>query len=232
MEKNYLIIGGSSGIGERVVQKMQKHGNVIATYNQHTVEENRSVKYVQYDVHSEDGPELEMDRLDGLVYCPGTINLKPFHRLSGEDFLADFKINLLGAAKSIQNVLPLLKKSDSASIVMFSTVAVQQGMSFHASVAASKGAIEGLTRSLAAELAPRIRVNAIAPSLVDTPLSAKLLSTDEKVKASEKRHPLHKIGSVDDISSMVEFLLSEKSGWITGQILRVDGGMSAIKMLS
>jgi NAD(P)-dependent dehydrogenase (short-subunit alcohol dehydrogenase family) len=232
MEKNYLVIGGSSGIGKKVVHKMQKQGNVVATFNHHPVEKDGSVEYVKYDIASDDGLDLEVDRLDGLIYCPGTINLKPFHRLNKEDFLEDFNINLLGAVKSIQGALPLLKKSDNASIVMFSTVAVQQGMSFHASVAASKGAIEGLTRSLAAELAPKIRVNAVAPSLVDTPLASRLLSSEEKKKASEKRHPLQKIGSTEDIASMVEFLLSEQSGWITGQIFSVDGGMSGIKMLS
>jgi NAD(P)-dependent dehydrogenase (short-subunit alcohol dehydrogenase family) len=178
----------------------------------------------------DDQLSLDIDRLDGLVYCPGTINLKPFHRLKAEDFLEDFEINVMGAVKSIQDMLPLLKKSENASVVMFSTIAVQQGMGFHSSVAASKGAIEGFARALAAELAPKIRVNVVAPSIVNTPLADRLLNTDDKVKASEKRHPLQKIGTADDIAAMAQLLLSDESSWITGQIMHVDGGMSAIKL--
>ena len=170
------------------------------------------------------------ETLDGLAYCPGTINLKPFHRVKPEDFVQDFKLQVLGAVKAIQAALPKLKQSDSASIVLFSTVAVQSGFNLHSIVSTSKGAIEGLTRSLAAELAPKIRVNSIAPSLTDTPLAQGLLSTPEKREANAQRNPLKRIGDVEDIANMAEFLLSHKAKWITGQIIHVDGGMPSLKL--
>ena len=169
------------------------------------------------------------EELSGLVYCPGSISLRPFERIKPADFEADFKLQVVGAVKLIQMVLPRLKKAANASIVLFSTVAVQTGLPFHTQIAASKGAIEGLTKALAAELAPKIRVNCIAPSLTDTPLAASLLNTEQKVEANAQRHPLKRIGTAADIANMAGFLLSEKTSWITGQILHVDGGMSAIK---
>ena len=169
------------------------------------------------------------EQLDGLIYCPGSINLLPFKRIKPAAFMADYELQVLGAIKAIQQVLPALKKVPQASIVLFSTVAVQSGFNFHAQVAVSKGAIEGLTKALAAELAPNVRVNAIAPSLTDTPLAAKLLNTDQKKEANAQRHPLKRIGSAEDIANTAAFLLSEKASWITGQIMHVDGGMSAIK---
>jgi NAD(P)-dependent dehydrogenase (short-subunit alcohol dehydrogenase family) len=142
--------------------------------------------------------------------------------------LEDYNLQVVGAVKAIKQCIPLLKKSEHASIVMFSTVAVQKGFGFHAQVAASKGAIEGLTRSLAAEFAPGIRINAIAPSLTDTPLAEKILNTDQKRTANAERHPLHRVGKPQDIAAMANFLLGEESSWITGQILHVDGGMSSL----
>jgi NAD(P)-dependent dehydrogenase (short-subunit alcohol dehydrogenase family) len=168
--------------------------------------------------------------LDGLVYCPGAINLRPFSRITPNDFTQDFNLQVGGAIKVIQAVLPALKSSGNASIILFSTVAVQLGLNFHTQVSVSKGAIEGLTKALSAELAPSIRVNCIAPSLTDTPLAASLLNTEQKVEANALRHPLKRIGKVNDISEMACFLLSNKSSWITGQIMHVDGGMSAIKL--
>ncbi len=165
-----------------------------------------------------------------LAYLPGTIQLKPFHRFTDEEFMADFKLNTLLAAKTIRDLLMLLKAGGQSSVVLFSTVAVQQGMPFHASVAMAKGALEGLTRSLAAELAPKIRVNAIAPSITDTPLASRILSSEEKKKASGERHPLKRVGEVGDIAEAAVYLLSEKSSWVSGQILHVDGGMSALRI--
>jgi len=170
------------------------------------------------------------DTLDGLVYCPGSINLRPFERIKPSDFLADFNLQVTGAIKIIQMALPRLKKSESASIVLFSTVAVQTGFSFHTQVSASKGAIEGLTRALAAEFAPKIRVNCIAPSLTDTPLAASMLNTEQKRETNALRHPLKKTGTPGNIADMAEFLLSEKSSWISGQVFHVDGGMSSLKV--
>jgi NAD(P)-dependent dehydrogenase (short-subunit alcohol dehydrogenase family) len=164
------------------------------------------------------------------VYCPGSINLKPFHRFSIDEFKNDFEINLLGAVKTIQAALPALKKANGSSVVLFSTVASQLGMPFHASVASAKSAVEGLAKSLAAEYATNgIRVNVVAPSLTDTPLAEKLLSSPEKREASDKRHPLGRVGNPEDIAATVAFLLSEKTAWVTGQILHVDGGMGALK---
>lgn len=167
--------------------------------------------------------------LDGLVYFPGTITLKPFHRLTAEDFLRDFQINCLGAAAAIQAALPSLKAAPAASIILFSTVAVAQGMPFHASVSAAKGAVEGMALALAAEFAPKIRVNVIAPSLTDTPLAGTLLGTEAKREVSAKRHPLQQVGDPVDVAKLVAFLLSDASKFMTGQVLRPDGGLSSIR---
>jgi NAD(P)-dependent dehydrogenase (short-subunit alcohol dehydrogenase family) len=168
------------------------------------------------------------DELHGLAYCPGSINLKPFHRIKPAEFIDDLKLQTIGAIKVIQAVLPNLK-AGFGSIVLFSTVAVQQGFNFHAQVAVSKGAIEGLARSLSAEFAPTIRVNCIAPSLTDTPLAQRLLNTDQKRDANAERHPLKRIGTSVDIANAASYLLAEESAWVTGQIIKVDGGMSSIK---
>lgn len=228
--KNYLIVGGSSGIGKALTQQLAAAGEqVFATYNQ-TSAEVAGVAFHHLDVMD---TELDLgflpDVLDGVAYCPGSINLRPFARISPEDFVSDYQLQVTGAVKVLQAVLTRLKKSDQASIVMFSTVAVQTGFSFHSQVAASKGAVEGLVRSLAAELAPKIRVNAIAPSLTDTPLATGLLNTDRKKEANAERHPLKRIGTAEEIAGMAAFLLSDQSGWMTGQVLHVDGGMSSVK---
>ena len=164
-----------------------------------------------------------------MVYCPGSINLKPFKRFTDEDFISDFKLQVVGATKIIKILLPRLAKGGNSSIVLFSTIAVQNGFNFHSQVAISKGAIEGLTRSLAAELAPKIRVNAIAPSLTDTPLASKFLNTPQKIAAQAENNPLKKIGKVKDVAEAAAYLLTDKSSWTTGQILHVDGGYSTIK---
>jgi NAD(P)-dependent dehydrogenase (short-subunit alcohol dehydrogenase family) len=173
-------------------------------------------------------PELP-DAIAGLAYCPGAINLLPFKRLKKENIQADFDLQVGGAVRAIQHALEPLKNG-KGSVVMFSTVAVQSGFNFHTQVAMSKGAIEGLTRALAAELAPTVRVNAIAPSITDTPLASRLLSSDDKKEANAKRHPLQKIGAPEDIANAASFLLNDSSSWITGQVLQVDGGISTLKV--
>jgi NAD(P)-dependent dehydrogenase (short-subunit alcohol dehydrogenase family) len=192
-----------------------------------------NVKFSVFDATAGDFSPLEAlpDEIHGLVYCPGSINLKPFHRLSKEDFLNDFNQNVLGALQVIQKILPNLKRAGSSSVVMFSTVASKLGMPFHASVAASKSAVEGLTKSLAAEYAANnIRVNCIAPSLTYTPLAEKLLGSPEKREAAANRHPLKALGSAEEMAALVEFFISDKSSWISGQIIGVDGGMGSLKV--
>lgn len=229
--RNYVVIGGSSGIGRELVNMLDGEGvNTIATYNNTVVQENQNVRYIKFDVRTDTlDSEHFPEKIHGLAYCPGSINLKPFHRFKEEEFIDDFKLQVLGATKIIQLLLPKMKKSQDASILLFSTVAVQSGFSFHSQVAISKGAIEGLTRSLAAELSPTIRVNAIAPSLTNTNLAIRFLNTQEKVNQQSEKNPLKKIGDARDIAEAAIYLLTPKSSWVTGQILHVDGGYSRIK---
>ncbi|MEX2596088.1 MAG: SDR family oxidoreductase [Salibacteraceae bacterium] len=225
----FLIIGGSKGIGKAIVEGLlQKDHEVIVASRNNDEISHLPVEHISLDILKDVSELNDLTELNGLVYCPGSINLKPFNRLTIEDFSSDFDLNVIGAVKCIQTCLPALKKGEG-SVVLFSTVAVHQGMAFHASVAASKGAIEGLTRSLASELAPNIRVNAIAPSLTDTPLAKVLISNDKRREASENKHPLKRIGKAEDIASMAVHLLSETGSWITGQVIGIDGGMSRLK---
>jgi NAD(P)-dependent dehydrogenase (short-subunit alcohol dehydrogenase family) len=228
---NYFIVGASSGIGKVIAEDLAKAGHqVYGTFNKNGCSDQENLNYHFLDVMSMDYDlSFLPDKIDGLVYCPGSIVLKPFHRIKAEDFANDYQLQTIGAIKTIQAVLPKLKESGNASIVLFSTLAVQTGLNFHSLVASSKGAIEGLTRALAAEFAPSIRVNCIAPSLTDTPLAASLLNTDDKRLANAQRHPLKRIGTAEDISNLALFLLTEKSSWMTAQILHLDGGMSALK---
>ncbi|WP_026967182.1 SDR family NAD(P)-dependent oxidoreductase [Algoriphagus terrigena] len=229
---NILIIGASSGIGLSLSKKLiaDRH-RVFGTFNRTTLDSDGFAKIQQVNVLDESlDLSLAPDELDGLVYCPGAVNLKPFARIKPTDFITDYQLQVLGAVKVIQACLPKLKNASSPSIVLFSTVAVQTGFNFHSLVASSKGAIEGLTRALAAEFAPKIRVNCIAPSITDTPLAGTLLSSEEKKAANAQRHPLKRIGSPDDLADLAEFLILEKSSWITGQVFHVDGGMSSLKL--
>jgi NAD(P)-dependent dehydrogenase (short-subunit alcohol dehydrogenase family) len=229
---NYLIIGASSGIGKQLSEQLIEQGHhVYGTYFNNNIDSNHpNLKLFPLNVLDQNyALEFLPEILDGLIYCPGSINLRPFERIKSEDFINDFQLQVVGAIKMIQGVMSKLKLSENPSVILFSTTAVQMGLSFHTQVAASKGAIEGLTKALAAEYAPKIRVNCIAPSLTDTPLAHSLLNTDQKREANAQRHPLKRIGAAEDISNMAEFLLSSKSTWITGQIMHVDGGFSTIK---
>jgi 3-oxoacyl-[acyl-carrier protein] reductase len=232
--KNVLIVGASKGIGLQTATLLKGSYNVITASKTLTPE----LDNLQTTYHALDAANLKADDLNnlpeqihGVVFCPGSINLKPFNRLSSNDFLNDFNQNLIGAVQVIQKVLPNLKKAEGASIVLFSTVAAKLGMPFHASIAASKGAIEGLAKSLAAELANvNIRVNVIAPSLTDTPLAQMLLNSPEKKEAAGKRHPIARVGNTNDMAQLAAFLLSNNSSWITGQIIGVDGGLGSLKV--
>lgn len=229
MPKTILLIGGNSGIGLATARLLQSQGNsiVVAARSPGPLAA-LGIPVQPFDALDTWALELP-PVLDGFVYFPGSISLKPFHRLTADDFLNDFRINCLGAVATLQAALPALKAADSASVVLFSTIAAAQGLSFHASIAAAKGAVEGLTLSLAAEFAPKIRVNAIAPSLTDTPLAGSLLNSDMKKEAAAKRHPLQQVGDPEDVAQLVAFLLSDSSRFFTGQILRPDGGLSSVR---
>lgn len=233
MAKNYVIVGGSSGIGFEITKQLSEADNhiTVLSRNKNELASLTNVEHVEYDVTSGSTPPINLDSIDGFVYCPGTINLKPFHGLKTGDFQTDFEVNVLGAVKTLQSIIKQLKRNKNASIVFFSTVAVQQGMPFHSSVAASKGALEGLTRSLAAELAPDVRVNCIAPSITDTPLASRILSSEDKKEHSGKRHALNRVGTAKEVAKMATFLLSDDSSWMTGQIIGLDGGMSSVRPL-
>ena len=227
--KNILLIGGSYGIGLAIAQKIQNENNVYVASRTNENLSGLNVTHIQFDASTD---TLDTSKLpaviDGLVYCPGSINLRPFKGLKPEAFETDLQINFLSLVKVIQTVLPNLLASEQASIVAFSSVAATMGMPFHTSVAASKGAIEGFAKALAAEYAPKIRVNVIAPSLTDTPLADKFLNNETKQEKSAERHPLKRFGKPEDSAQMASFLLSDKSSWISGQIFHVDGGMSTL----
>ena len=217
MTKNILIIGASSDIGLEICKLANADGHNFDNFIQ--LDPNKSLDVL------DDLPE----DIDGLVYCPGTINLRSLQRLTLEDIKNEMEVNFYGAFNIIKKVLPNLKKNDGASVVLFSTVAVKTGMPMHSSIAAAKGALEGLAKSLAAELAPRVAINCVAPSIVDTKLAANILSTDERKQASADRHPLKTIGSINSIANSAYFLLQAKENWISGQIFRPDVGLSALK---
>ena len=230
---NYVIVGGSSGIGLALVKLISAAGGNVLVLSR-TAEELGGLSNVQHHTLDILTDEISSDilpsEIHGLAYCPGSIVLKPFRSLKPEQFQTDFNINVLGAVKTLKACFKGLKKSGNGSVVLFSTVAVQHGMPFHASIAAAKGAIEGLTRSLSAEWAPNVRVNCIAPSLTDTPLAGRLLATPEKKAASGQRHPLKRVGEAIEIAEMGAFLLSNKTSWMTGQIIGLDGGMSRARV--
>lgn len=227
--KNILIIGGSSGVGDSITKKLSKKHNIISTYKNNFKENRDNIEYKKYDVVENTPDELEIETpLNSIIYCPGTINLKPFHRYSEQELLNDFRINVTGFIKLFSFFKKNLLNSENASVILFSSVAAQKGISFHTQVACSKGAIEALTRTLAAELAPRIRVNAIAPSLLDTPLSEKFLNTEKKIETNKERHPLKEIGDPNDVAELAEFLINDHARWITGQVINIDGGLSTL----
>ena len=229
MSKTHLIIGGSYGIGAALVDLLPTEDQIFIASRTNERHSAGNITHLPFDALQDDPGFLALpDSIDTLIYCPGTINLKPFKMLNLELFREEMELNFFGLVKTVKAVIDRI--SDGGSMVFFSTVAVQTGMPFHSSIAASKGAIEGFTRSLAAEYAPKIRVNAIAPSLVDTPLASRLLSNEKKREMMADRHPLKRVGKPSDIAQMTHFLTSEQSSWITGQVFGVDGGKSSLSL--
>ena len=225
--KTYIFAGSSSAIAKASAASLSSLGHKVIQISRSIPEGEQQFQVDKYEMGS--FPKLE-EKVHGLVYYPGTINLKSFGQLTMQDFQQDFSIHVLGAVAFVKSYMNLLEKDGKSSIVFISSVAGSVGMPFHSSVSVSKAAIEGLTKSLAAELAPAVRVNAIAPSLVNTPLGERFVNTPEKLSAIEKRNPMKKVGDPTDIANMINFLLSEQSSWITGQVLGVDGGMNNIKL--
>ena len=227
--KNILLIGGSYGIGASLTKIIANDNNVIVASRTKPQDEINNVKYLSFDALNDEIDQNELpDIIDGFVYFPGSINLRPFKGLSIDSFKQDLEINDLSLIKVLKSILPKLSLSNNSSLVFLSTVAVTQGMPFHSSVATAKGAIEGLAKSLAAEYAPKMRVNVIAPSIVDTPLANRFLNNEIKIQKSAEKHPLNRVGNKEDIAEIIKFLLSDKSSWMTGQILSVDGGLSTL----
>ena len=230
MSKNYLIVGGSKGIGKATAQALLAQGHQIHIIARNAPDWEGNYSFHACDINNDDLPKLDIP-LDGISYNPGSINLKPFKSLKTRDFQADFEINALGAIKVLQQYYPNLQKAENPAVVLYSTVAVQTGMAFHASIAMAKGAVEGLVRSLAAEWSPKIRVNGIAPSITQTDLAARLLRNEKQLEAAANRHPLQRVGQAEDAAQLATFLLTEQSSWITGQIFHLDGGMGAIRKI-
>ena len=225
----YIVIGGSKGIGNAIIESLLASGNDVVNISRTKPEQQHdNLTHHTVDVLKDNLPEI--DAADGLVYCPGSINLKPIARLSIEDFKNDFDINVLGAVKAVQKYLPVLKNGNQPAILLFSTVAAKLGMPFHASVAASKSAVEGLTKSLGAELAPTIRVNAIAPTVTNTDLASKLLRNERMIENMNERHPLKKYLEPKEVADMATFLLSEKAASLSGQIFEMDCGIVSFKI--
>jgi len=229
MHKTFLFAGSSSLIATHTASLLNKEGHRVIGISTKPQNDGLYDQFFNVPNYREGSYPVIDEPLDGLVYFPGTINLKPINRLTAEDFFRDFEINAIGAAICVRTYLANLKQTDHPSVVLFSSVAASLGLPFHVSVSMAKGAIEGLTKALAGELSPTIRVNCIAPSMVNTPMAAKFLDSLEKRDAVKKRNPLRKVGEPGDVANMVKFLLQEDSNWMTGEVLRVDGGMHGIR---
>ncbi len=230
MARKILLIGGSHGIGNAIVQELHgDHELYVASRENENLPD--GVTHITFDATKDELDTSKLpEELDGFVYCPGSINLKPFKMLKQEHFEEAMELNFFSLIRVTRTVLPLLSKTAGSSAVFFSTVAVGTGMPFHTSVASAKGAIEGFAKALAAEYAPTVRINVVAPSLIDTPLAGRLLNSEDKKEKMGDLHPMKRVGKPEDIASITSFLLSDKSSWITGQVIGVDGGKSTLNM--
>jgi|TARA_X000000950_G_scaffold286597_1_gene395990 NAD(P)-dependent dehydrogenase (short-subunit alcohol dehydrogenase family) len=225
--RHILIIGGTKGIGKAIIDLLIEENKIICMSRSVSNYNHENYNHIQLDATIDNYPDLE--KIDSLVYCPGSINLKPISTLSIEDFRNDFELNVIGAVKSIKKYLPLLKKGENPSILLFSTVATKLGMPYHASVSASKSAIDGIVKTLGAELAPKIRINAIAPTITNTELASKILRNEKVLENMIERHPLKKILSASEVAKMAKFLISEDGSSISGQIINMDAGIVSFK---
>lgn len=223
-----LIIGGSKGIGNAIANALVDENEIVNISRTPPLLPHNNLSHHTCDILKDVLPDIH--EIDTLIYCPGSINLKPISRLKIDDFRNDFEINVVGAIKAIQHYLPALKKGKNPSILLFSTVAAKLGMPFHASVAAAKSAVEGLTKSLGAELAPTIRVNAIAPTVTNTDLAAKLLRNERLIESIKERHPLKKFLDPKEVADLATFLISDKANSISGQIFELDCGIVSFKI--
>ena len=223
-----IIVGGSRGIGKEIINELVDDNMIINLSRNKPELTHTNLTHHNIDILNGDLPELE--DVSSLIYCPGSINLKPISRISLDEFREDFEINVIGAIKAIQKYLPCLKKSNDASILLFSTVATKLGMPYHSSVAASKSAIDGLVKTLGAELAPKIRVNAIAPTITKTDLASKFLRNEKVIENMIERHPLKKILMPEEVSKMAKFLVSKDASSISGQIFNLDAGIVSFKL--
>ena len=226
--KTVVLIGGSKGIGKAIVNSLLETHYIINISRSSPESKHQNLTHYSCDVLNDELPDV--DTVDSFIYCPGSINLKPISRLSLDDFREDFEINVLGAVKAIQKYLPKLKAGQQPSILLFSTVAAKLGMPFHASIATAKSGVEGLVKSLAAELAPTIRINAIAPTVTDTELAAKLLRNEKMIENIKERHPLKKFLNPEEVADMASFLISDKASSLTGQIFEMDCGIVSVKL--
>ncbi|MEN8965132.1 MAG: SDR family oxidoreductase [Polaribacter sp.] len=225
---NIVVVGGSKGIGQAIVNSLIEKNKIFNISRTAPLQSHANLTHYNCDILSDDLPDL--DAIDTLIYCPGSINLKPISRLKLDDFRDDFEINVVGAVKAIQHYLPKIKNGKNPSILLFSTVATKLGMPFHASVAAAKSGVEGITKSLGAELAPTIRVNAIAPTVTNTDLAAKLLRNERMIENITDRHPLKKFLKPQEVADLATFLISEKANSISGQIFELDCGIVNFKI--
>ncbi|HLN96641.1 MAG TPA: SDR family oxidoreductase [Flavobacterium sp.] len=224
----YLVAGASSGIGLELTRQLLAEGHHVIALGRRTPPLNApGLTFVEHDFRSESPLPAIEGAVDGLAYCPGSITLKPLAMLKDADLMDDFRLNALGAFQMVKAYKAQLVSGQQPGVVFFSSVAVQTGMPFHTSVSMSKGAVEGLTRALAAELAPTVRVNCIAPSLTDTPLAGTLLNNETKRTANAERHPLKRVGEAAEIARMARFLLQEAT-WMTGQVIGLNGGMGSV----